>query len=312
VENTILISAIIPTYNNATRLRNALQSLFDQTLSPDKYEIIVVDNGSTDRTRAVVEECKLNAQVCLVYEYEPQVGLSRARNTGTRLARGRWVAYMDDDAVASPDWLQTIVETFNTYPEAAAVGGKVLGDWQARRPAWFDQDFDITVSVVDWGPELKWLRFPEWMCGTNYAVQRDVLWKMNGHDPELGRRGRLRLGEEEVDLQIRMEKVGLKVIYNPRVCVRHYIPHSRMTRRYFLQQQYWGGRTRYLMHRKHARKVDRLIQVLYLIARTPRSLSLVIWHSIRNEEKEQLIRLGQVWFTFGYLRQMCLGNRGFE
>src|SRR5690349_21431211 len=127
---TIRISAIIPTYNRADYLGNAIQSLIEQTLPIEQYEILVIDNCSTDRTRQIV--CEDFAHVPnLRYIYEPVLGLSQARNTGWQQARGDYVAYLDDDAIASSQWLEKILFTFRTVtPIPGCVGGKVEPIWE--------------------------------------------------------------------------------------------------------------------------------------------------------------------------------------
>ncbi|MEE8471432.1 MAG: glycosyltransferase family A protein [Dehalococcoidia bacterium] len=97
---SIRVSAIICTHNRSDYLRQAIQSLADQTLPTEQYEVIVVDNGSTDNTRAVVEGFDHIAN--LRYVYEPILGLSQARNTGWQNARGEYIAFMDDDAIGYP------------------------------------------------------------------------------------------------------------------------------------------------------------------------------------------------------------------
>ena len=132
---SIRISAIICTLNRAAYLEKAIQSLADQTLPEEQFEIIVVDNGSTDNTKTMVEGFKHLEN--LRYIYEPIMGLSQARNTGWQNAQGDYVAYLDDDAIACPEWLERIVQAFDTVePRPGSVGGKVIPVWEAERPAW--------------------------------------------------------------------------------------------------------------------------------------------------------------------------------
>src|SRR5258706_11020169 len=120
---TVQISALICTRNRADYLRKALQSLAVQSLPRAQYEIIVVDNGSEDHTKDVVDAyCHMTN---LVYIYEETPGLSRARNVAFRRAKGQFVAFLDDDAVGSPMWLEKYLEVFQTFkPTPGSVGGK--------------------------------------------------------------------------------------------------------------------------------------------------------------------------------------------
>jgi len=305
MESDITISVIIPTRNNADMLQGAIKSLLTQTLPPQNYEIIIVDNGSTDNTPDVVlKVAKENTLPRIVYVQQPRPGLSLARDTGVNAAIGQWVAYIDDDALAAPDWLEAILETYQLHPDAVAVGGKVMGKWEGPIPTWFDSTCERAVSVVDWGPDIKPLRFPEWVCGTNYSVKRELVLELGGHDPNLGRRDKLRLGGEEVELQQRIEKAGLLVMYNPNAFVHHHIPHKRLTKKYYLGQQYWAGRTQYLVDQKHSKWQDRVFQPLYFLARTPRSLFLAMLYAVQRNQCLMLRRLGHGYFAVGYFRQM--------
>ena len=130
---TVRISAIVCTYNRSTYLRKALGSLVDQSLSKDQYEVIVIDNGSQDDTRQVIDEFSWMPN--LKYVYEPNLGLSQARNTGWRNAHGGYVAYLDDDAIACPRWLEKILEVFeNVKPRPGCVGGKIEPRWELGHP----------------------------------------------------------------------------------------------------------------------------------------------------------------------------------
>jgi len=108
------ISAIIITHNRVEYLIKAIQSLLHQSLPKDQYEIIVVDNCSTDHTRETVE--KLSANNKVRYVFEPELGSSKSRNTGLQHARGTYVAFLDDDVITCPDWLEKILHVFEPTP----------------------------------------------------------------------------------------------------------------------------------------------------------------------------------------------------
>src|SRR5688572_20182007 len=119
------ISAVVCTYNRSDRMAAAVRSLLVQTLPSTDYEVLVVDNCSTDDTAAVVDRLRQGAPN-LRYEHEPTLGLNPARNRGWQAARAPHVAYLDDDAIADPGWLAAILEVFETVrPTPAAVGGKI-------------------------------------------------------------------------------------------------------------------------------------------------------------------------------------------
>src|SRR5262245_49986268 len=129
-------SIIIPTLNRCEVLKNAVSSLLRQTWPTDQHEVIVVDNGSVDRTRHYVEELAKETKVPVRLIYEPRIGLHNARNAGSRAARGEVLIFTDDDATFDPDWVQAYVEAFSMYPTMMAAGGPVRPFWEAPPPRW--------------------------------------------------------------------------------------------------------------------------------------------------------------------------------
>ena len=121
----LMISAIICTHNRAQYLGAAIDSLLAQTLT--NIEVIVIDNASTDATAEVVQTRLSDAR--LRYVYEAKLGLSTARNTGAQLAKGDILAYLDDDAEASPQWLASLLEVYENNDKIAIAGGKVTLLW---------------------------------------------------------------------------------------------------------------------------------------------------------------------------------------
>jgi len=177
---TVRISAVICTFNRADYLGKAVNSLVDQTLSKEEYEILVVDNGSIDNTRKVALEEFSHVQN-LRYLYEPILGLSQARNTGWRNAKGEYVAYLDDDAIASPRWLEAILDVFETVkPEPGCLGGKVEPIWEAPQPLWLPDSLLASLSFVDWSENPCNLDHKQWLVGTNIAFPKYLLKAAGG------------------------------------------------------------------------------------------------------------------------------------
>ncbi|HYE52983.1 MAG TPA: glycosyltransferase family 2 protein [Azospirillaceae bacterium] len=236
------ISAVICTHNRADHLRRAVASLQEQTLPADRFEIIVVDNGSTDATRDVVEEFA-GAPHPIRYIYEPVLGLSRARNTGWRRSRAPLVAYLDDDAIAAPDWLERLVESFRAEAwTAGCVGGLIEGNWEAPRPGWLHDVLLPCLTVIDWkkdapAPVTKGC----FVAGANIAFRRDLLERAGGFAENLGRKGGSLLSAEERDMTERVEALGFCTVYDPRAAVKHWVGRDRLTKRWFLERARWQG-----------------------------------------------------------------------
>jgi glycosyltransferase involved in cell wall biosynthesis len=235
------ISAIICTHNRSDLLRPAVESLYIQSLARDRYEVIVVDNASTDETAALVESLR-HVYQSLRYVREPRLGLVHARNTGALAATGDLVAYIDDDARADGSLLECLVHTFETvHPSPAAVGGRVFLDWGGGAPSWVASAFWSLYSHVDHGGEGHPLRDDEYLVGANLALRRAVLLDAGGFAGELVR-GRIRyLAGEDTEIVKRLKATGHTVYYAPEAVVWHTVQRHRKTGRWLRSRMFWDG-----------------------------------------------------------------------
>lgn len=258
------ISAVICTHNRAGRLSVALQSLLSQSLDSNEYEILVVDNASTDQTRSVVKQVGLGR---VRYLYEPELGLSRARNTGYRHARGRYIAYLDDDAEADPGWLAAIVAVFSRQEKAGCVTGKVLPIWEAPKPDWVSKEMEGPLSIYDCGDQEWELSEKEWIIGTNMAFLKEVLEVSGGFLECLGRKGEILLSAEEAAMGYLIKRLGYQVLYSPRVKVHHYVPAERLDPNWILKRGFWQGVSDgiYLLKTRNLGLIERCLRGLVRI-----------------------------------------------
>jgi glucosyl-dolichyl phosphate glucuronosyltransferase len=238
----IQISAVVCTFNRANYLRKAIQSLVEQTLETNSYEILVVDNRSTDDTKRVVTQ-EFSHVRNLRYLYEPIQGLSQARNIGWRNALGNYVAYLDDDAIASSQWLEKIVEVFETVtPKLGAVGGKVEPIWEFSKPSWLNDRFLPYLTIVDWSAVPTRLDDTKYyLAGANMAFPKSVLELVQGFPVKLGRQGKRLLSNEELFLAKKIQQSGYGIYYVPEILVKHHVVKSRLNQRWFFQRIYWQG-----------------------------------------------------------------------
>jgi len=272
-----LISAVICTYNRADYLGKALQSLVDQSLDIDQYEIIVVDNCSTDDTRDVV--CKEFAHVSnLHYIYESIQGLSQARNTGTENAHGKYIAFLDDDAIACKDWLERIAKAFeNSEQPLGSVGGKIDPIWEVLRPVWLSDQILLALTVLDWFEKPTILEPQYWLAGANIAFPKALLKEMGGFQVELGRKGNNLLSNEETVMRNDIERAGYKCLYDPEIYVKHHVPAERVNKNWFKRRYFWQGISKAVLERqqKNLGRLTRLKKasrdILYLFF-SPRQL----------------------------------------
>jgi glycosyltransferase involved in cell wall biosynthesis len=243
------ISVVICTRDRSAYLASCLRGLERQSLASSRFEVWVIDNGSTDATPArTAEFTARNAH--FHYHTEPRVGLSIARNTGARISRADIIAYIDDDAVPDPSWLERLCERFRQYPaEVGIVGGDVIPVWEAPRPDWLVDALLRPLSAgLKWSTEARFLRPGEWLVEVNSAYRKPALERVGGFPEALGRMGSMLLsGDGAVNLLI--EQAGYLLFYDPQIIVQHHIPASRVNKSWFRRRSFWQGVSLNKLHR---------------------------------------------------------------
>ncbi|MBW4526462.1 MAG: glycosyltransferase family 2 protein [Phormidium tanganyikae FI6-MK23] len=236
----LLVSAIICTHNRDRYLGFAIDSLLAQDFSD--FEIIVVDNASSDRTREVVEARLKDER--LRYIYESELGLSVARNTGANTAYSEILAYLDDDAIAFPQWLKTIYAAYQGNPRLAIAGGKVTLIWTdgITPPDWLSDGLAGNLGAYDLGDTVVQIDRPGLTPrGLNYSIRKSFLNQIGGFDRNLGRVGKNLLSNEELHMTNLALKTGWEVAYLPTACVAHHVAPERVKRQWFLDRGWWQG-----------------------------------------------------------------------
>jgi glucosyl-dolichyl phosphate glucuronosyltransferase len=242
-ETAPCISVAICTYNRADRLKLALEALCHQTLAASQFEILVIDNASTDSTRTV---CQAFETVLpqLRYVFEPVQGLSKARNTALKEAKSSYIAFLDDDAIPCPNWLASLLHAFQTVqPEPVCVGGLIRPLWELPKPDWVQPTMENLFTILDGGDQPRWFRPNEFPWGANVAYQRDALLKIGGFQEKLGRRGKILLSGEEHLLNVTLQNQGGGFYYHPEAAVDHWIPKERIDPNWLVRRNFWQGRS---------------------------------------------------------------------
>lgn len=305
---SVRISSIVCTLNRADYLVKAIKSLVEQTLNKENYEILVVDNGSTDSTKQIVVEEFAKVQN-LQYIYEPIMGLSQARNTGLAIATGEYVAYLDDDAIACPNWLEKIVEVFDTVkPQPGCAGGKIDPIWEAPRPLWLSDRLMTYLTTLDYSQTpINLNNTPCRLPGANMAFPRSLLKDMGGFQVELGRKGSNLLSNEEFLIQQQLVDKGYSCFYHPEIAVSHHVPASRLTKDFFISRLYWEGISKAIMqmHQASPSNLKRLrmtIPVLFRLCRSPQQIAnLTIPTNNPNRFTQKCLTLSQMSYILGLL-----------
>ncbi len=237
------ITVAICTFNRADRLRLALDALTTQTLPSSEFEILVIDNASTDDTSAVYAEYQSHLPH-VRYLYEPVPGLSRARNAALEKISSPFVAYLDDDAIPSPQWLAAMLDAFEgIQPTPVSVGGPILPLWEIPRPDWIDAKMEALFTTLDGGDASRWFERDEFPWGANVGYRCDALKAVGGFREDLGRCGKSLLSGEEYLLNANLQKQGEKFYYSAQASVQHWVPKERINAEWLLKRSYWQGRS---------------------------------------------------------------------
>jgi len=252
----IRISLVIATYNRAEQLMVTLKSVVAQSLAPEVWECVVVDNNSTDDTRErVAALCAEHPTLNIRYIFEPEQGLSAARNAGIGVAEGDIIAFVDDDERIVPDFLSAYISLFDTEPEAMAAGGRIIAEYPAGRPSWMSALAEQPIAnPMHFGDSVRLFPRGRIPGGGNMAFRREALERVGIFDTSLGRTGKSLIGGEESDLFERMAAVGIRPYYVPRAVMYHIIPEAKLTKEYFARLCYNNG----VSQRRRAELHDRV------------------------------------------------------
>ena len=223
------ISIILSTWNNCHRLSKTLDAIAQCVIPKNiQWQIVLINNNCTDQTALIVNSFK--HKLPIVYVEEPRQGLSRAKNTGLKVATGRLLIFTDDDICPTKDWVATYWAAYQRRLEGYYFGGPIDSEYESGTP---DEEFlaaaSYSITGFDWGPTDKILSNVEFFLSANWACPAKYIKSVGGYseclglDPTLGVR---RVGEE-VDLMDRLRDAGLQAWYLSRCRVSHFVPESK-------------------------------------------------------------------------------------
>jgi glycosyltransferase involved in cell wall biosynthesis len=239
------VTVCLCTRDSPRYARLCLDSLRAQTAGPGGFDIVVVDSASQAEASAELRRLVAATPNARLVRLE-RPGLSFARNAGARAAAGDYVAFLDDDAEAAPDWVERIQQAIREHdPPPAVLGGRVLPLWEAPLPAWWPASLRGVLTISEWEGrgEYRTADVPAKLepYGANMVVERAALLSAGGFDERLGRQPGLLLSDEEVQLAWRLQEGGRPARHDGRVVVRHRIQAGRLTPEWLLRRQYWQG-----------------------------------------------------------------------
>lgn len=243
-------SVIMITKNRADRIQAALRALKDLAYPSTRYEIIVVDNGSTDHTEMVAKEELSTASCKTAYIYQPNGCLCTARNAGIAAAGGDWIGFIDDDAICRPDWILHFLLGLLAVPDAVGMGGPVELPPEYRTPGWWRPRHSGLLSCKQGPSQISTLKKLENPYGLNMWIKGSIFRKVGNFDermdiwcPTIA---------DETELFIRIQKTGGTVIFVPEAKVTHYVHISRLTYFNLIRRSFLVGRSQQTLDWLHA------------------------------------------------------------
>ncbi len=230
------LSLIICTRNRAHQLADCLETILHLECE-DAWELVLVDNGSTDNTSIIVEKFRDSFPGQLTVEIETLPGLSRARNRGWRVAQGDIIAFTDDDCYPDPKYIQASIDCFEEDVRVGFIGGRIL----LHDPT----DYRITIQESEQRQEIPPFSFidPGLIQGANFACRRRAIESVGGFDELFG--AGTQFPTEDIDILARMSGAGWFGAYDPRPLVYHHHRRKTESEAAQLMRQYDRGRGAY-------------------------------------------------------------------
>jgi glucosyl-dolichyl phosphate glucuronosyltransferase len=294
------ISVVVCTYNRAKFIGKALDCLARQTLPEAHFEIVIVDNKSTDNTARICRQFiethpGLNAR----YYFEESKGLSFARNRGLRESRGLVITYIDDDAEAVPEFLRTVFDFMQENKDAIGLGGRVIPKYsESAEPAWMSSYLNGFVGKVDYGNVALLYKPPmKYPAGCNMTYKAAILREVGGFNNQLTFRS------DDKHIYYLVSKISHEVYYLPAATVYHNIDNDRLSFSNFSKLFLKTGNEEKIRVRLEEGKMGILKKFVEFIAKTGASALLYVLYAIRGKEiKGRYIFFSQ-WFTLkGFLQ----------
>jgi glycosyltransferase involved in cell wall biosynthesis len=298
-------SVILCTHNHADRLERTLADLAALKPPQAPWEFLIIDNGCTDGTPALLARHAWPTGWNVRIVREEQLGLSNARNRGIAEARGDYVIFMDDDETADPDWL-CAYERLIRDKDPDAFGGRICVLFEDIRPAWLADELLGFLGELNRAESIAPLTQPGTsFFGGNFGFRKSVCSAIGHFDAMLGRKGSDNTGGEEVEFYRRLLDAGFKVWWTPEAVIHHRIQAAKLERSYFHDLHYRMGR----MEAIRKRGAGSRLPPVYLFGQLLRAAQAV-WREYRTSGRNATLRKEMnVAYFLGYLAGWIAGPR---
>jgi glycosyltransferase involved in cell wall biosynthesis len=302
---SVAYTVALCTHNHADRLQRTLDDLTQLRMPQERWEFLVIDNGCSDGTAALLAAHAWPDGWQVRVVREEKLGLSNARNRAIADARGDYVIFMDDDETADPDWLCAF-ERLIRDKDPDAFGGRIRVLFEDERPGWLTDELLGFLGELNRFERITPLIDPSTsFYGGNFGFRKTVCERVGRFDAMLGRKGSDNTGGEEVDFYRRLLGAGFKVWWTPEAVIHHRIQTAKLERSYFRDLHYRQGR----MEAIRRRGTGSRIPPLYLVGQLARAM-LAVWRRRREAGRDATLRLEMnVSYFLGYIHGWVVGPR---
>lgn len=263
-------------------MKSTLQSVVNLDFDPDQFEIIVIDNGSDDKSHGIFASINQQRRCHMSYAREEKLGLSHARNKGVRLAKGGVVVFLDDDEIVPANWLKELIKPYDNDEGIACVGGKIIPVFPNDvYPSWYSTAIQGFFGGVDHGGQIHEVDFTyEYLGGGNISFKRQAILEAGIFNIRLGIIGVSSYSGEENELALRIQNKGFKVIYNPFAITYHLIESERISKQFFYKRLFQSGKSEIMYNpMNHGSSLFLLIKFTFILFKSVASYLISITKS---------------------------------
>ena len=200
-----MISIIVCTYNREIYLPKMLNSVAQQDCNKDDFELIIINNNSTDNSSEICQNFKNNNNINVSYFLEERQGLSFARNRGIKESKGDFLVFIDDDAFLEECYINELKKYLKDTEADIGFGGRIFPYLECDLPRWMSDYLSPLMSIIDLGEKIKLFKGYKYPIGANMGVSKSIINRVGNFNEELGRTGTSMIGGEEKDFFLRIE-----------------------------------------------------------------------------------------------------------
>lgn len=298
------LSVVLSTYNRCGVLKNALEKFLLQQTRGMEYEILVVDNNSTDETKQIVLSFA-EKDSHFRYIFEKQQGLSYARNAGIAVARSSLIVFCDDDVEVAPDWIQKNYEASLRFPDADYIGGRVLPIWSGPVPKWVKRTM-APFALSDLGDEAFVVSpaKPHCMVGASLSVRRRAFDKAGLFSVRTQRVKNSIGSTEDFDWQMKVWEYGGHGVYVPDIVCATEVPLDRLSKGYHRRWHFGHGKFNAIGSRPDWESPRRLLGVpLFMYRQAIQAALQFAGNLLRGASADAFEREANLLFYFGFIKQ---------